>query len=569
MIRKDYRSYIISTTIENTDESQNTGNQKFDTTDYIWVDSLKGQFDKKKRDIERRIPASDHVVNNNATISKKYKTRTSQPSTTVYLRSASSELRVFFLDCSGNIFDTAPYNRNIGICPSLHLKFLSNTLEENELGSLKEQENTDEGEFLRQYDIREVKDKKGKTIYHTLHIGEYFGTNVDINYSKILEKLYNDRNINKEFFCTGRWYSNNGQRQDKKDYAGKHCPEYEYKGKRYIREVIYSENQKEGTIKWENVEPISYIIRNWEQMPKNINPKGDGSARYFDLKAENAVITNLPFYPESQEQNSTMWQNSTHRGFLNGIDVRNIKSNGNPEYGANRGGNFTGKCNFLNEAFNLSREPMIEYAIPDSEIEIPDDAFNGCITLKKLIIHTGVRYIGKRAFDGLNFKYAYKTKTEELVLSEELPKNKADYEEVIELDKIKNALVGFDYGILLQINKMQDIITLVESLNKNCLKVPYVFGLELVQNKKVDLFCNNTIYSFFRNEVQNINDMLLDYPEKERLAFFKFANSLGCFSTKKILDKKGKETSVIFAQKASSLLARFLKTEEMKLRNLS
>ena len=182
MIRKDYRSYIISTTIENTDESQNTGNQKFDTTDYIWVDSLKGQFDKKKRDIERRIPASDHVVNNNATISKKYKTRTSQPSTTVYLRSASSELRVFFLDCSGNIFDTAPYNRNIGICPSLHLKFLSNTLEENELGSLKEQENTDEGEFLRQYDIREVKDKKGKTIYHTLHIGEYFGTNVDINY---------------------------------------------------------------------------------------------------------------------------------------------------------------------------------------------------------------------------------------------------------------------------------------------------------------------------------------------------------------------------------------------------
>lgn len=38
---------------------------------------------------------------------------------------------------------------------------------------------------------------------------------------------------------------------------------------------------------------------------------------------------------------------------------------------------------------------MIEYTIPDSETEIPDDAFNGCITLKKLIIHPGIKSIGK------------------------------------------------------------------------------------------------------------------------------------------------------------------------------
>lgn len=60
--------------------------------------------------------------------------------------------------------------------------------------------------------------------------------------------------------------------------------------------------------------------------------------------------------------------------------------------------------------------------------------------------------------------------------------------------------------------------------------------------------------------------MLLDFPEEERLDFFKFANSLGCFSTEKLLDKKGKETQVLLAQKASSMLAIILKTEEMRLR---
>lgn len=60
--------------------------------------------------------------------------------------------------------------------------------------------------------------------------------------------------------------------------------------------------------------------------------------------------------------------------------------------------------------------------------------------------------------------------------------------------------------------------------------------------------------------------MLLDFPEEERLDFFKFASSLGCFSTEKMLDKKGKETQVPLAQKASSLLAQLLKTDEMKLR---
>lgn len=46
MKREDLRSKIIPTTIENTDESQNTGNKKFNTTDLIYLDSYSEQFER-------------------------------------------------------------------------------------------------------------------------------------------------------------------------------------------------------------------------------------------------------------------------------------------------------------------------------------------------------------------------------------------------------------------------------------------------------------------------------------------------------------------------------------------
>ena len=254
------------------------------------------------------------------------------------------------------------------------------------------------------------------------------------------------------------------------------------------------------------------------------------------------------------------------RGFFNGIDVRNITQNGDTEYGAERGGNFTGECNFLNEAFNLSRQPMIEYTIPDSETEIPDDAFNGCITLKKLIMHSGIESIGKRAFDGLQFKYAYRTETGELVFAQDLPRNENEYTDVVELGKIAKSFDGFDYSILVQSDKLGEITDFLEILSKNKFSIPYVYGFALVESGKTKSFTENSDFRFFKNEIPKINDMLLDFQEEERLDFYKFASALGCFSTEKMLDKKGKETQVPLAQKATSLLAQLLKTDEMKLR---
>ena len=87
-----------------------------------------------------------------------------------------------------------------------------------------------------------------------------------------------------------------------------------------------------------------------------------------------------------------------------------------------------------------------------------------------------------------------------------------------------------------------------------------------MKNGKEKEFCENSNFKFFKKEIENINDKLLKFPEEERLDFFKFAYSLGCFSTEKMLDKNGKETNIFLYQKASSILSKLLKTDELKLR---
>ena len=568
MKREDLRSRIIPTTIGNTDEFQNMGDENFDTTDLIFLDSYEEKYNVEEKD-EEIISATDYAQMNNAYI---YDNDDLRQTTWAWLRSAYNSYEVYTWDCDGDRFYEPTRAKSAGLCPSLHYNFLSDVPTQSTLPFLKGRQTRDESEKF-EFDIREVKDSRGKTMYHTLQIGEYPKTKVDESLSGTLELLYNRGKIKEGISSTGRWYSCNGQKEAYKDYAGKHSPEFEYQGNRYVRVISYPNDEEDrysdgtttgeiGTARWVKVEPISFVIKNWDEMPKSINPKGTGKAKYFDLRAEKAITSNIPFYPDENDSNSTMWQNSCVRGFFNGIDVRNITRNGVIEYGAARGGNFTGECNFLNEAFNLSRQPMKEYTIPASETEIPDDAFNGCISLKKLVMHSGINNIGKRAFDGLDFKYAYMIGTGELILSQELPKNKEEYAYIIKL----GTLVEFDYRILLQSNKLDELASLSETLSKNRFSIPYAYGIVLIESKKTKSFCKNSDFRFFKNEIPNINDMLLAFPEEERLDFFKFATALGCFSKEKMLDKKGKETQVLLAQKASSLLAQLLKTEEMKLR---
>ena len=557
MERGDLRGNIIPTDLENTDNRQRTGNIYFNTTDLIYLDSLNERYKNIKNKASVRISPTDYAQMNYALVHNYVYTLTGNLSTWTWLRNSSSNATTAYITSTGKSSSTYVNCKDGGICPSLHYK----------LPSRKDEK----------VDIKEVKDTDGNVLYYTVQIGEYPKTKVDEELSNTLEQLYNKGNIQDNLKCTGRWFSGNGQRIRNKDYIGIHCPEFEYNGERYVRVVSYPNYEEDiysdgtpsgwkGTIRWAKVEPIPFVIKNWGEMPKWINPNGNGKAHYFSLRSENAITANFPFYPNQIDTYRYMWQNSSIRGFLNGIDVENIVTNGILEYGAGHGGNFEGECNFLNEAFNLSREPMIEYRIPDSETEIADNAFNGCISLKKLIIHPGIKSIGKNAFDGLNFRYAYKNYKNEIIFSNKLPEDKEKYVELIEIPKIMNALKGFDYGMLLKNKDFNSLKELVEVLEKNKFSIPYEYGIALALDGKEKIFNENTDFRFFKNEIPNINNELANYSDSENINFYKFAYSLGCFSKEKILDKRYQETSVPLAQKASSFLAILLRTDSMRLR---
>lgn len=158
MKREDLRSKIIPTTIKNTDESQNTGNKKFNTTDLIYLDSYDEQYDGKKTDMERRISATDYAQMNNAYIYDSYTTRTGKQTTWAWLRSAYNSYYVSFVNGDGDRFNFFTENRLAGLCPSLHYHLPSDISARSALRFLKGQKNRDESEELEQFDIREVKD---------------------------------------------------------------------------------------------------------------------------------------------------------------------------------------------------------------------------------------------------------------------------------------------------------------------------------------------------------------------------------------------------------------------------
>lgn len=158
MNRKDLRSKIIPTTIENTDESQNTGKKKFNTTDLIYLDSYDEQYDGKKTDMERRISATDYAQMNNAYTYDGYTTRTGKQTTWAWLRSAYNRYNVKYVYGDGDWSLKCTDDRNAGLCPSLHYHLPSDISARSALRFLKRQKNRDESEELEQFDIRKVKD---------------------------------------------------------------------------------------------------------------------------------------------------------------------------------------------------------------------------------------------------------------------------------------------------------------------------------------------------------------------------------------------------------------------------
>ncbi len=158
MERRDLRCNIEPHTIENTDENQEMGNKKFNTTDLIYLDSYHEYYDNKRTDKERRISATDYAKMNNAYTFDGYTTCTGRRTTCAWLRSAYSSYYGYCVHGVGDWRPALPSNRDLGLSPSLHYHLPSNISARSALRILKGKKNRDESKKLEQFDIREVKD---------------------------------------------------------------------------------------------------------------------------------------------------------------------------------------------------------------------------------------------------------------------------------------------------------------------------------------------------------------------------------------------------------------------------
>lgn len=533
MKKIDLRKYIIPVSVDNTNEFGEL-DKDYSTLDLIFIDS-RSEYVRNKEGVFH-FQATDYCLMNGGIREQ-------------WLRSTNSYPYIDTTDY-GLVYSDEPTTSKYCIRPCLHL-----TIPEDET----------------KFKIRSV-NRSDSILYYVLEIGEYPENKVDEDLAKKLEKLYHGGNLKEGLSATGRWYSGNSQTRRFMNYAEKHNPEFEYEGNRYVRVISsaydynmnYSDGTragKIGTVQWVKVAPISFKIRNWDNLPKKINPEGSGKDNYFDLVSEKGIISGIPFLQNITEVDykKSIWENSVLRGFLNGLQI-------------SIGNDFSNGCSFLDEAFNLSRETITEYEVPNTEMEIPDDAFNGCVSLRKLELPYGMNLVGKNAFRGLNFRYLYiKDSNGRIVLSKDEIKDD-DYKRIDTFDKVMSSFYDIDYlPILSNIGKYAydnstiELLDLAEKLSKSKFKMPYSFAEQLIRNGLSRELIENGDFRFLRSEIPDINEKLLDFSDEERINFYKFAKTLGCFSKEKMLDSKGRKTEVIIGQKATSLLMQFLKNGNIKL----
>lgn len=339
------KDFIVRTYLENTDENQKLGNADFDTQDYIFFET----FDEVSNltDFERVTYATDYAIMNGAYVSDTYGgPKKDRHISWFWLRQAESKDSVHSVIWDGSYFNFGPDTKSAVICPSLHLNLATIIAKRNE---------------SRDFKIKPFRKESGDVLYYTIEFGSYPQDKAKNNDE--LERLFNARKLTP----TGKTYSG----YMKEDGSFQQNKEFEYAGKKYVRVITkphYKDSeykdkiqvQKFGAPVWAEVQPIRWKIKNWDELPRSINPNGSGTAKTIYVKSEEGIVSGIPFYPHYGDDKSrdTMWQNSVIRAYLNGYNLYNEidSGNGNEEYKNDENFNFDGN-GFLQEAFvrSLSR----------------------------------------------------------------------------------------------------------------------------------------------------------------------------------------------------------------------
>ena len=141
-----------------------------------------------------------------------------------------------------------------------------------------------------------------------------------------------------------------------------------------ITPIMLSDGSKAGNrsaYNWLKIEPISWIILNWSDLPTNINKDGTGKANNLILQTEKAIIGNVAFGSNSKSNFGSMWQNSAIRRYLNGINIQSSQQKdtyaGNETTMSIKGIMFDN--GFLDEAFGevysmIKQNPLVSKPFP-------------------------------------------------------------------------------------------------------------------------------------------------------------------------------------------------------------
>lgn len=404
-IVRDWTKWIVPRVNDNNQPNGSDGDKSLRTTDNISIRSWEEV--KSQTNEERQRTLTDFALMNFTWQNYSFKTEQGKRTGAPWLRSAHSKGTARNVDTVGSHDWFRVRTKTLGLCPALSLHLPSKISARSASREIGE--------------VREVKSKDGKPLYHTIELGEYPKTRVSANIQEELESMYNGGCLRGGLKCTGKLFTTNGVQDSEEYFLSKQNPEFEINGEKYVRATLWNNADayiyedgshvgKTGNVQWVKVEPITFRISNYREFSQ-------GKAKTLELDSEEIILSGLPFYPEDDHENCSMWQNSMIRAFLN--SAKTIEMDGNPDCVAPLKFDFR-NSGILHQAFNMTREPTREYIVPEDEKEVCDYAFRGCVGIEKIIIPSHVTKIGKSAFSGcVNSQIIIKSPNRKLTLSEE------------------------------------------------------------------------------------------------------------------------------------------------------
>lgn len=304
----DLTSNLEPVVVENTDQNFETGNQLFNTVDYVFVRSLDEL--KKLPQAERNMTATAYAISNGISVS-------SDGTSPYLLRTGYTKHAVNYVNKNGIPYDTYVNDNTKGDWRGIHISLRA----------------------FKQCDALPLGFGNVNTEKHTIEFGCWPKSMVSD--SQRLETLLKHGKLTD----TDLWYYGavmaNGKLAKNKMYK--------YNGEYYVR-VKQSGDQRYGKALWFQLQMITWVALNWDKLTHLFNPNGDGTAEYIDAYPEQLLDGGIPFYIKQFDDNNAFYQNSTLRGVLNGINVNRIETNGNLRYTAENGGDYNGH-GFLQQAF--------------------------------------------------------------------------------------------------------------------------------------------------------------------------------------------------------------------------